>query len=238
MTYKKIHLIVNNFVLGDTVRIFRSIRNSVVDTNSIRNPNFGHYDEDSSVRVRIDFLDAQAEQEAMNEVNRLASAHTIIRADPNHWVERNQESVIIKNACTLSSECACILSDLTYFSAISAQNPIPQTFFPCFVNSLFQEIDIDLRFRPSEAQNVIIRDHYEDMISASIEAVTNGVVFNRTDFFNPTFFKRFVHMLCNNLIDVNQGGEMFWQIFRRRNRRVDETLDETRLRFCSELSSV
>lgn len=239
MTYKKIHLIVNNFVMGDTVRIFRSIRNSVVDSNNIRYTNFGHCDEDSSIRIRIDFLNEQGEREALDEVNRLAQNHTIIRTASDQWEERNQEITEVKAACTLSSECVCLLSNLPFYSTTSAQHPIPQTFFPCLINRIFQGIGIDLHFRPNEAQDVIIRNHYEDMIAGSIAAITNGVVFNRTDFFNPTFFERFVHMLCNNLIDVNQGENMFWEIFRRRNRRSDGTLDddfdETRQRFCSEL---
>lgn len=236
MTYKKIDLIVENFVLRNTVNIFRSIKNSV-DANEINYPNYGQHTSDMSIRVRIDLLTAQAEQAALTEVNRLIGTNTILRSGTNQWIPKNQVATEVKAACTLSSECACILSDLPYFSNISAQNRVPQLFFPCLLARLFQEIGIDLHFRPQELQDVIEREHYEDTITTSIDAITGGVGLNRADFSNRLFFKRFVHMLCNNIIDVNRDGEdLFWGIFRRRNRRTaDETCEQILQRFCNEL---
>ncbi len=234
MVYKKIYLIVKNFVLCDTISIFRYIKDAV-DENNISHPNFGHYDEDMSVRVRINFQNQQSEQDAMNAVNNLVRNRAIVRPSTNNWTSRNQESIVVRLACTLASECACIISDLDDFSNVSAQNPIPQNFYPCFLERLFHEIGIDLNFRPNEVQRVIERENYQDMITNSINAVTQNVDFTYDDFTNPTFFERFRHMLWNNLLVHQYGEDRFRNLFYRRNRRDNETEEETLQRFCNEL---
>ena len=237
MPYLMRRLVVDELQVRATYRIIRKYL-AAFEEGEVSLPNFSHYNKggEHAIRLRILYSTDAIVKKAEGVLNSLRVDNDINQYLPQDcWCYKDNVSAIDRSYCVLSYKCTDELSKLNDFSDITENNLVSQNFFVCFLVLLFQDIGIDFHFRSGEIQRVIEQEGFQDMITGSIEAVTQNVDFNYDDFTNPYFFKRFRHMLLNNLLVHPDGEDRFNQLFYRRNRKNNESEEETEERFCKEL---
>lgn len=213
MVYKKIHLIVNEFSISQTTKIFDLIFDSI-DQKQFYFPNFGHYSDDQSIRVRVDFKCKEAEEKTLQVIKKLKKKNEIIDYTPDVWENKNQGSSVVINACYLASKCCFLLSKLEDFIDIKESNLLHDAFTLIFFNKLFAELKIPIPFKQNNINTIIKTQDLSNLMNNSINAVLRVCKSNKNLFYEPRFIERFIHMLSNNLlISLATENSVFWRRF-------------------------
>ena len=240
MTYKKLHLITDEFYLIKSIKTFKHIINKFSE-KEICYANFGHYprpQEDQSLRIRIEFSNEGVETKALGIVKQLIGNGYVIDVTPDSWVELNP-SPIVKNAITLSSDCAVTLAKLDEFKKINQSNPLPTSFSLCFFYKLFQEFGINLGFNTRNIESTMKSLNLLETVENGVNAIKSTCIPFKSSFSNWTFLERFIHMLDNNLL-IFPWIEVpyFWKPFYNQNKINSESPLATIHRFRNELKNL
>jgi hypothetical protein len=236
MTYLMRRLIVGELNLRETFRIINKYLD-MFDDGEVSIPNFSHYNDEHAIRLRVLYDSNEVVGKANGYLSQLVDDGDINDFLPRDcWCYKDDVNQIDRDYCVLAFNCSSVVSEIDDLRDITEYNLIPQNFFPCFLDGLYKEVGIELNFRNGEIQRSIENNNFQNMYDNAINSIHQHIDFNYDDFTNPIFFKRFNHMLCNNLL-FNPGGEvLFKRLFYRRNRRDEESEEETLQRFCRELT--
>ena len=213
MVYKKIHLIVSDFSIKQSARIFESILNNI-DNKQICYPNFGHYTEYQSIRIKMDFKCKDSEEKALDIIKRLKDNTEIIDFNPQQWQNKTQKSLVVRNACHLASNCTLLLIKLEEFKNITESNRLHDAFSLIFFNKLFDELKLPIPFNQNRINTILETQNLWSLMNNSVNAVIKVCKSNKNLFYEPLFNERFIHMLCNNLLILpNTEDSVFWRRF-------------------------
>lgn len=200
-------------------------------------PNFGHYSDDQSIRIRVDFKCKDSEENALQIIKKLKNENEIIDFIPDNWQNKNQESSVVKNACCLASKCTLLLIKLEDFKNIKESNRLNTAFTLIFFNKLFIELKIPIPFNQNNLNTILETQNLSNLVDNSINAVIKVCKPNKNLFYEPIFIERFIHMLCNNLLILPVTENSVWRRFCRiygLNLTKENKLEACR-RFCDSL---
>lgn len=251
MTYKKINLIVDKFVLKESISILDEFYKDLKEGKDFRYLNFGHYygcktNYNRVIKIRMDFLNDNAENKALDILRKLKITNFPLQ----NWEEKIQKNEIIKKAITLSGKCAIPLSKLDWFIDVDENNLPPDgNFLRGFFYTLFKRMDIEIRFPQKYIRRFSVNDDLKRKIDVSVDKIIDLCKKNSSYFVNPEsceyFFERFIHLLCNGLLYLKHDYDRFrydpedyefWGIFCRIYSKT-EKIDAVKL-FCKEISDI
>ena len=215
MTYKKNHLIIpTEFVLDNSLDIFEKFKNRFSE-KEINFVNFGHYGEDHSLRIRVDFNDENVEKRASEVLGELSKDKNTPNFKLGKWQDKSSVKKNIKTACTLSSKCASLLNNIAEFDNIRESNTLPDSFSICFYHKLFSDLGIAILFNEQPINRLLVNGNLFSIVNRSVESVLSTCKAYKSQLSSyPEFLKVFLHMLCNDiLIPMPTERRDFWQPF-------------------------